>query len=86
MCLEMVLRRRRLYDLVVDPAANVDVTEGEPTYMRMRIEDNRSRRQLVTAQIHTPRDGNAESNPGTPRRNDRIAISHSLGLSSKRGH
>lgn len=34
MCLEMVWRRRRLYDLVIDPAANVDVTKGEPTYMR----------------------------------------------------
>lgn len=25
MCLEMVLRQRRLYDLVIDPAADVDV-------------------------------------------------------------
>lgn len=34
-CLEMVLRRRRLYDLVIDPAANVDVTR-DSTYIRDR--------------------------------------------------
>lgn len=50
MCLEMVLRRGRLYDLVIDPAANVDVTKESSRISG--IEDNRSWRQLVTAHVH----------------------------------
>lgn len=36
MCLEMVLRRRRLYDLVIDPATDVDATGRELTYIQDR--------------------------------------------------
>lgn len=53
MCLEMVLRQRRLYDLVTDPAANVDVMKESS---RMSgIEDCRSWQQLVTADVRDTR-------------------------------
>lgn len=39
MCLEMVLRQRRMYDLVADPAANVDVTKASSRYPGSRTID-----------------------------------------------
>lgn len=53
MCLEMALRRRRMYDLVVDPAANVDVTKESPRISG--IEDYQSWQQLVTAHVQATR-------------------------------
>lgn len=85
------LRRRRLYDLVIDPAANVDVTKGSPRICGCGIEDNRSWRHLVTAHFHATRWRRGEQQPPPTRREstrriDRIAIAHSFGLSLKRGH
>lgn len=48
-CLEMVLRRRRLYDLVIDPAVNVDLTRDSSRISG--IEDYRSWQQLLTAHV-----------------------------------
>lgn len=53
MCLEMVLRRRRMYDLVVDPAASVDVTKESSRISG--IDDYQSWQRLVTAHVRATR-------------------------------
>lgn len=64
MCLEMVLRQRRLYDLVIDPAAHVDATKESSRISG--IEDNRSWWQLVTAQVRAIRWRRKEHPPPGP--------------------
>lgn len=74
-----------MYDLVVDPAASVDVTKESSRISG--TEDYRSWQQLVTAHVRAC-DGDANSSPRPPTLSGhhRITISYPFGLSPDRGH